>query len=139
MPATSIHTDIRAAFRTLLQTVGGLPQVAWEGRNFAPTRGTPFLSETVQPISSIVRAVGIGGTIAHTVNLTATLHYPAAAGTLTIETMAGAIMEALRPGVSLTYGTSSAMIQRVERNPVQQSPDWISVAVVATAVAYSSN
>lgn len=139
MPASSVHVDTRAAFRAALTAVAGMPTIAWEGRHYSPQRGVAFASESVRPISSVVRAVGIGGTIAHTILLSVTLQFPPAVGTRAIEDLAGAIMEALRPGTPLVAGSSAGMIQRVERAGLEQKPDWLTVAVTATAVVYTQN
>lgn len=137
MSATTVHADLRAAFRAALIAVPNVPAQQWEGRNYTPIRGTPYVSESVRPISSEVRAVGPGGTIAHTVNASFTLHYPANEGTLAIEEMAGSLLETFRPGSSLVYGTSKGVVLKTERASLTQEPDWINCAITVTAVAYT--
>lgn len=137
MSATTVHADLRAAFRSALIAIANVPVQQWEGRNYNPTRGTPYVSESFRPIASEVRAVGPGGTIAHTVNASFTLHYPANEGTLAIEEMAGSLLETFRPGSSLVYGTSKGVVLKAERSSLTQEPDWINCAITVTAVAYT--
>lgn len=139
MSAITIHGDMRAASRALVLAIAGLPDQQWEGRDYSPTKGTPYVSESFRPIASDVRATGVGGTIAHSMNSSFTLHYPSNAGTLAIEAMAGAIMEAFRPGTALSYSTSSGVVLKAERGPLLQEPDWINCSITINIVAYTSN
>ena len=91
------------------------------------------------PVSSVVRATGLGGTIAHTVLATFTLHYPANNGTLDIDTMTGSLLQHFRPGTGLTYGGTSAVVQQAEPAPLQQEPDWLNRSVTITIVGHTSN
>jgi hypothetical protein len=138
--AATVHADIRAGLRQSLLAISALPsQKQWEGRAFDIAKGTPFVSESVRPVSSDVRSLGIGGTIAHTINATFTLHYPANNGTTQIEAAAGALMQAMRPGTSVVYGTAKGIIQSAERGPLLQQPDWINCPVTITVVAHTVN
>ena len=46
MSAALFHSNLRAAVRTRLQTLSGLPAVEWEGKSFMPAKGTPWVTET---------------------------------------------------------------------------------------------
>lgn len=134
----TVHTDLRAAFREALLTITGLPEQHWEGRRYQPTKGKAYVSEQFRPISSVARATGIGGTIAHTCTGNFTLHYPADEGTLGVDVMAAKIMDKFSPGSSLAYGETTAVVMQAERAPLVQEPDWINCAVIITVVAYTS-
>lgn len=139
MSVASVHSDMRAAFRQRLSTqVASLPTMAWEGRIFEPTPGTPFGRETFRALNSVVRALGAGGNIAHTMLGVVTLFYPIGRGTNDIDAMAGAILAAFRPGTSLTYGSSSGMVTQAERAPLVQEPDWLGCSVTISLVSYTT-
>ncbi|CAB4122354.1 Protein of unknown function DUF4128 [uncultured Caudovirales phage] len=134
----TVHSDLRSAFRARLQAINGLPSGrAWEGRSYAPQIGTPFIRESFRPISSTVRAVGIGGLIAHKMTGNLNLFFPAGKGTADVEQAAGLILAAFAPGTSLVYGPSSGVILQAERSPILQEPDWISVPLTITVYAYT--
>lgn len=133
----TVHTDLRAAFREALLEINGLPEQHWEARKYQPTKGRAYVSEQFRPISSVVRATGLGGTVAHTCTGNFTLHYPADEGTLSIDVMAAKIMDKFSPGSSLAYGASKAIVTQAERAPLVQEPDWINCAVIITVVAYT--
>ncbi|HEY6965902.1 MAG TPA: phage tail terminator-like protein [Burkholderiales bacterium] len=128
-----------AAGPAITVTAGLWQGRAWEGMPYAPTRGAPYVSETLRAISSQVRALGVGGTIAHTLLGTLVLFYPAGRGTLAVERMAGAIMKHLKPGTSLSYGTSAGVVTEASRAPLLQEPDWISCPVLITMAAHTTN
>lgn len=134
----TVHTDLRAAFRAALLEINGLPEQHWEGRKYQPTKGRAYVSEQFRPISSVPRATGIGGTIAHTSTANFTLHYPADDGTLSIDVMAARIMDKFSPGSTLNYEATNAIVMQAERAPLVQEPDWINCAVIITVVAYTS-
>lgn len=134
----TVHSDLRAALREGLLEIANIPEQHWEGRRYQPTKGRPYVSEQFRPISSVPRATGIGGTIAHTCTANFTLHYPADDGTLGIDEMAAKIMDKFSPGSSLAYGTTTAVVMQAERAPLLQEPDWINCTVIITVVAYTS-
>lgn len=139
MSAALFHTDLRAGIRQRLQTLPGLIDVAWEGRAYQPVKGKPFITEQMRPISSIVRATGLGGVIAHTVTANFTLHFPPGKGTVEIDALAGALIELFRPGSTVSYNTASAVVQQAERMALLQEPDWINCPVVITLIGHTSN
>lgn len=136
----SIHSDIRAAFRQRLQNTAGLPTAfAWEGRPFTPVIGTPFIRESFRPLSSTVRAVGRGGTIAHSMTGNLNIFFPAGKGTKDVDDAAGLILASFAPATSLSYGSSSGTVMQAERSPLLQEPDWISCPIVISILAYTAN
>lgn len=139
MSSLTFHPDLRAGIRQKLQTLSGLIDVAWEGKIYQPVKGTPFMTEQMRPISSVVRATGLGGVIAHTVTANFTLHYPPGKGTVEIDAIAGALIELFRPGTSVSYNTASAVVQQAERMALFQEPDWINCPVVITFIGHTSN
>lgn len=129
------------------EAAGGVRQIAvglpagraWEGRPFSPVIGRPYFSELMIPINSDVRALGLGGTIAHNVSANLTLRYPSGKGTAAIERMAGAFMELFRPGTAMSYGGTSVTILQAERRALIADVDWVSCPVIIDAVSYTAN
>lgn len=135
----TFFNDIRAGFRQRLLTLSDLPQVHWEGTEYASSVGVPFITEVMVPISSVVTAPGSGGVIAHNVLMTLTLHYPTKAGTNAIESMAAAIMDLFRPGNSVSYESTVGVIHQTERAGAAQEPDWINLSVTVTVIGHTTN
>ena len=139
MSAAAFHHNLRAGFRQLLQAIPALPSVAWEGVVFTPVKGTPWLSESLRPISSIVRGTGRGGYIAHTVTANLNVRVPAGAGTVTLDALAGSILEAFHPGTAVVYGPDAATVLQAERLGNQQEPDWLSAPITLTMIGHTTN
>ena len=139
MTVATFHSNMRAAVRERLLTVSGLPAVAWEGKAYSPTKGTPFISESFQPVSSVVSALGAGGTVAHRCLATFTLHYPPNAGSAAIDTMAGALLAHFYPGLAVTYAGQTSTVQQAERRGLTQEPDWINSSIIVTMVGHTTN
>lgn len=139
MSTATFHAELRSGTRQKLQTAAGLPSVDWEGLEFTPVKGTPWLTENIRPISSTVIGTGSGGYIAHKVTANFTLHYPLNKGTADIEAMAGTLMQLFHPGTSVTYGTTAAIVQQAERMALLQESDWINLTVVVTMIGHTTN
>lgn len=139
MTAATFHSDLRAAIRQHLLQLPSLPQFAWEGKDFTPVKGQPWARESLLPVSSVVTATGRGGVIAHTVNATFQLHYPANEGTTALDAFAGALLDHFSPGTALTYATSSAVIQQAQRMGLAQEADWLNCPVIVTLIGHTSN
>jgi len=139
MSAATFHKDLRSAVRNRLQSLTGLPDVAWEGREFTPVKGQPYVSESMIPVSSDVMATGLGGYIAHTVTANFTLHYPVNSGTVALESLAGSMMQHFRPGTVVAYGDAAATVQQVERVGLTQEPDWLNGTVIVTMIGHTTN
>lgn len=139
MTVETFFSDLRAGVRQRLLTMPSLPDVHWEGTEYAGAVGRPFITEAMRPVSSVVTAPGIGGVIAHRVLATFTLHYPTKVGTNAIESAAGALMSLFRPGNAVSYASATAVIEQTERAGATQEPDWINLSVVVTLVGHTTN
>lgn len=136
--AAAIHGDMRAAFREKLLTLPDLPEIAWEGREFADQLGVPFIREQFRPIFSRIAAVGYGSTLEHRMTGNLTLFYPAKKGTVAIDTMAGALFTLFLPGQSLVHGSCAGVISNTERSALTQEPNWLSCTVTVTITAFTA-
>lgn len=139
MGIETFHSNIRAGIRARLITLADLPAMAWEAREFSPVKGTPYISETLRPVSSRVRALGRGGNQAHTLIQTFGLFFPANQGTTASDALAGKLLKLFEPGTGIAYGGDTAMVQEAERMALVTQPDWINVPVIVTMTGYTAN
>lgn len=138
-PTSTFHIHLRAALRERLLAMTGLPDVAWEGKAYAPVVGKPYISESMRAVSSLVAAPGRGGYRAHTVTFNLMLHYPANKGTVPIETMAGLLLQHFSPGSTVSYQSVSVVIQNSEKRALLQEPDWIACPVIITMTGHTAD
>lgn len=136
----STHTDIIAALRTHLLAVSGLPAARQlENRTFKPVTGTPWVRESLRPISAELASFGNGGLVQERGQYLVDVFYPANTGTRDAFGMADAIVAAFRPGIALTYGGATVRVQRAERAAGQSEPDWFMVPVAVTYFLHRPN
>ncbi len=125
------------------QFIVGLPQGrAWEGFDFFPTDGRPYVSETVLPGPSRKRSISGqngAGVIEHKPSLVATFFYPKNKGTLALERMSGAAMSLFLPGLSLSYGGDGARITDVECSQNYDDGARIGRAVTVSLLAFTES
>lgn len=137
--AMTVDRTLTTASATSARITAGLPQGrAWEGREFQPVLGQPWIRESFRPLVSRPRSLGAGGTIEHQMTANLSLFYPTRKGTLPVERLAGAMMDAFAPGTSLAYGQNAGIIQQCERAPLIEEADWISAPVIISLTAYTS-
>lgn len=130
MTTQTLFPDARAALRTHLKLVSGLPAAAyraWEGFAFTPTRGKAFVTDRLASVHSTPRAIGA---IEHGMTYTVTLVFPANEGTGAIEALAGAVVDQFKVGTKLTYGSHTVLCEKAERRGgIIQEPDWLRLTV----------
>jgi hypothetical protein len=114
-----------------------LPSIAYEAEVYDPISGQPFIREVMQTVGREV--LGLGGVNEDTLLATATLFYPAGRGTIGVESMAGRLVERFKAGTVLAYGGDGGKVIRCEPSPLNSEPDWVSISVMATVVAWTLN
>ncbi len=123
--------------------VVGLPQGrAWEGFDFFPIDGRPYVSESFRAVQSQGLTVGDyngPGTVAHTIEASATFFYPKNKGTLAIERMAGACMALFRRGSTLSRSGDGVTIRNSSRSEIYDDGARIGCAVNVSLPAYTQN
>lgn len=119
--------------------VVGLPQGrAWEGFDFFPIDGRPYVSESFRAVQSTGLTIGDyngPGTVSHAIDASATFFFPKNKGTLAIERMAGAAMALFRRGSTLSRSGDAATIQNVSRSSLYDDGARIGCAVNVTIPA----
>lgn len=135
----TIDRTLSTAAAATARLTAGLPAGrAWEGKEYIPTTGQPWVRESFRPLVSRPRSLGAGGTIEHQMTANLSLFYPSKKGTLAVERMAGAVLDAFAPGTSLAYAGNAGIIQQCERSPLVEEPEWISAPVIVSITAYTS-
>lgn len=138
----SLYRDTRAALRSALLAVPGLPpeaQRAWEGRDFTPTAGTPWLRDTMLPASADRLSVGPLARVRHTAIYQIDLFVPALRGT-EYDGPADAIVAALWPGLLLTYNGQTVLVRRASRAPaITADAAWRQLPISITVEMDTTN
>jgi hypothetical protein len=136
MSSATVHPDTRAACRARLKLTTGLPtERAWEGYVYTPKTKTPFIEDELVGNGDLPRS---NSAIEHRMSYIVTLKYPSDAGTAAIEAVAGVILDQFKVGTVLTAGSTSATCMRAERRgAILKEPQWLTLAVMVTLVAFT--
>lgn len=132
----TVHLDARAALRTKLKALVGLPEVAYEGVVHKLTVGTPYISERCIANGDTPRAIG---TEEHLFLYTLACHYPIdkAVGTRAVEGVAGKLFAHFEVGSSVSYGPNDFTIMKRRRSDVQTDAKGHTVVVTVEVLAYT--
>lgn len=120
-----------------------LPQGrAWEGFDFFPIDGRPYVAESVRAgpsrLETITNPSGVG-VAQHNVEASATFFYPKR-GTIAVERMVGALMTLLAQSPRrLAYAGDAGVIQRVERSALYEDGARLGCAVTASILAFTTS
>lgn len=140
----SVSQAIRGALQQRAATAVGFPpsnQRAYEGYAFNPTIGTTYARMTVIPSESRPAVVGAATKI-HRGLFQIDIFYPAQGnpGTGAAEVLADAVKDVFAVGGSaMSVGGETVTVERVQREQVIQSPEWLQVPVTVYWLCYSPN
>lgn len=137
MSSATIHADARAALRTHLGTLTTVPdERAWEGFEYSPESGVPFIEDMLSVDDDVPVA---HGAIAHQMSYIMTLRYPSYEGTGDIEEAGGKLLDHFKVGTNLQYGTSKLLCTKAaRRGSIQQSGSWASMTVTVSITAFTT-
>ncbi|CDH43849.1 phage tail terminator-like protein [Candidatus Contendibacter odensensis] len=126
--------ELRAAFRTQLLTLAGLPAVAWQNRAFTPPNNAPWCKEALLPGEGRYAAFGADGISNGAMQQVGiyqiTLVMPSGADTVAADTLADRIISLFRPGTRLTMSTGDVITcENAWASPSQQEPTGFSLPV----------
>lgn len=104
--------DISAALAGRLNTLSGLPPVAWMNRKYEPVPGTLFLRETVLPAEAFQAEQGDSGRDLHSGIYQVDVFSPVDQGKNAAIVQADAIADHFSRGTTLTYNGINVRLTR---------------------------
>lgn len=124
----TVYADIRSALRSALLTVPNLPEVKWEGREYTPTVGTPYLRESLNFGRADLRSLpAAGGKMRLNGLWFLDLFFPPREGTGPAVALVAAIRVAVPHGGSVLYGTQRVHFLGFSAAKAIESNDWYHV------------
>lgn len=124
----TISQSIRGALQTQLAAVVGIPAIAYEGVEYTPAIGTPFVEPTILP--TVARPFDVPSrAVQHEGTFEIAVSYPTSFGTGQVEAMADAIRAAFAPGSDLIQSGTRVRVRWSERRPTLIDPQWIRIPV----------
>jgi len=117
----SIYDDIRAAFEVKLNSVSGLPEVAWENITYSPTTGTSFVKPRLIPTVREPAVRGLNPQIYYQGIFRVDCFVPEGLGPAAADDLADKIIDAFEATTDVTNGSTIVSIRYAERE--QGMPD----------------
>jgi hypothetical protein len=133
---------IRAAFRTRLLTLSGLPLVAWQNRTFTPPNNAVWMKESLLPMTSLLTSfggIGVDGLLQETGIYQVTVYVPVGTETKVVEDWASLLATTFKPGVVVVYDGLIARCESAQIAPPVQETSWFGVPVSIRYRLFRSN
>ena len=112
---------LRAAFEVKLNSVSGLPEVAWENITYSPTTGTSFVKPRLVPTVREPAVRGLNPQIYYQGIFRVDCFVPEGLGPAAADDLADKIIDAFEATTDVTNGSTIVSIRYAERE--QGMPD----------------
>jgi hypothetical protein len=132
----TISQNIRGALEQRLKTVAGLPTIAYEGNEFVPVPGTPFVEAVVVFTSERPASMGDAHMVLHEGLFMVSMVYPNGKGSGDAEAMADAVKTVFKASQSATLNDAIVRFRYAERRPSIHDPSWIRYPVAISWFIY---
>ena len=130
------YSDIRSALDSKLNSLSGLPSVAWENTKFDPTEGSTFLRPTVIPVISTMS--GLNGQQKNEGIYLVEIFVDKGNGSKDLLELVDDIYDHFRSTTSLTANSTKVYIQAIERSPTRIEGSWAICSVDISFFSYST-
>jgi len=133
----SVFFYIIAALDGNLNTMSGLPSVAWPNKKFKPVQGTLFVRPTLLPADTITATIGLGSDLSSGI-YQIDVFSPADEGKNEAFTMADTIAEQFKRDKELTYNGRTIVLQGVSHRSIGNADGWFHLSVDVVYYAYTA-
>lgn len=135
----SVFIDIDAALSYHLNSMVGLPAVAWENKRYEPVKGTPFIQPTNLPTESIQSTLGDSGTDENGGIYQVDIFTEANKGKKQLMDFADLIADHFKRGTNLTYNTTTVRIKSVSLSVANVTADgWYQSSVEINYISFTN-
>lgn len=133
------YAAIRSALTARLQTLSGLPSVAWENVPFTPTAGSMYLKPSFLPGEPVQAEIGTYGQNMHTGLYQISVFAPAGTGVASLNTLRDALCDHFKRGTELIYSGVTVRLIKAFPSPMMQETDWVHIPITVMWRAYADN
>lgn len=136
----STYEDIRGALQQHAATASGFPaaaQIAYEGRPFTSTVGTPYARMTLLPTMDGPFSIDANTRYARGL-FQVDMNYPSRGGpgTALVESAVDNVIAVFKSGTHLAKNSTTVIIDSAARAPVMTSEDWLTIPITITWRSY---
>ena len=135
----TVFRDIDAALDAQLNTLTGLPPVAWENKSYTPTMGTLYLRPTSLPGTNAQSSLGTTGQDRNIGIYQVDVMAKLGTGKKLSTAMADSIADHFKRGSILTYNGLSVRIRSASRKAGRKTGDgWYMVPVEIEYITFTA-
>jgi len=135
----SVFLDISAALDGQLNTMVGIPPVAWENRPYDPINGTLYVRPTLLSGDVTQATLGASGTDSNIGIYQIDVFSENGKGKNEAVAMADTIADRFKRGTNLTYNGRVVRIRDVSRQTgINNTDGWYQIPVEISFIAYTS-
>ena len=130
------YSDIRSVFDTKLNSLSGLPSVAWENIKFDVVEGTTFIRPTVLPTISTMSTLGRQQKNEGIYSIE--IFVDKGNGTKDLLDLVDDIYDHFVSTISLTANSTKVYLQAIARTPTTIDGSWATCSVDINFFTYST-
>lgn len=132
----SVFFDISAALDTQLNTMVGLPAVAWPNRKYIPVQGTLYIRPTLIQGSTVTATIGLGSDLSTGI-YQVDIFSPSDEGKNEAVTMADTIADHFARDTDLTYNSRTVTIKSTSQTRQFVEDGWYHLVLDIVYCAYT--
>lgn len=134
----SVFLDISAALDSNLNSMTGLPPVAWENRKYTPVMGTLYLRPTLLSGDTVQSTLGDSGTDMNVGIYQVDVFAEAGKGKNAALVMADKVADQFKRGTDLAYNSRKVRVRNVSRRVgVNNTEGWYQVIVEVSYISFT--
>ena len=134
----SVFTDISAALDGRLNTLADSPPVAWENKEYTPTKSTLYLRPTNLAGSTTQSSLGTSGEDMNEGVYQVDVFAPAGRGKKAANDAADGVADHFKRGTDLTYNGRTVRVRSVSRGAGRNSNGWYQIPVIINYYAITA-
>lgn len=126
----SIYDDIRAALESTLNSVTGLPSIAWENVQFNPTTGQSYVKPRLIPTRREPAVRGTNPQMYYQGIFRVDCYVPEGAGPAAGDDLADKVIDAFEAATDVSYGGTIVSIRYAEREQADIDGPFYMIPVI---------
>lgn len=126
----SIYDDIRAALESTLNSVSGIPTIAWENVQFSPTTGQPYVKPRLIPTRREPAVRGSNPQMYYQGIFRVDCSVPKDAGPAAGDDLADKVIDAFEAATDVSYGGTIVSIRYAEREQADIDGPFYTIPVI---------
>ena len=132
----AVYKDLQAALETRLNTLSGLPEVAWENNAFTPVQGTSFFRAILSPAAG--DSITQDRLQLNTGLFTVEIFVPSEKGTSVLNTFVDAVYDHFTAVNTVTSGSTEVSLTGINKTLSTRDEAWFKGGIEIQYMVYST-